>query len=71
MSKKTFLKGAAILGIAGLIVQVLGAVFRIPLANIIGDEGMGYYGGGVAMLGHVFFGCVTHQRPAVDILHPV
>ena len=44
MSKKTFLKGAAILGVAGLIVQVLGAIFRIPLANIIGDEGMGYYG---------------------------
>lgn len=43
MSKKTFLKGAAILGVAGLLVQVLGAFFRIPLANIIGDEGMGYY----------------------------
>jgi len=44
MSKKTFLKGAAILGVAGLVVQVLGAVFRIPLANIIGSQGMGYYG---------------------------
>ncbi|WP_312651019.1 putative polysaccharide biosynthesis protein [Aminipila sp.] len=43
MSKKSFLKGAAILGIAGLLVQVMGAVFRIPLANIIGDGGMGYY----------------------------
>lgn len=43
MSKKTFLKGAAILGIAGLVTQILGAVFRIPLANIIGDDGMGYY----------------------------
>ncbi len=43
MSKKTFLRGAAVLGIAGLMVQVLGAVFRIPLGNIIGDEGMGYY----------------------------
>ncbi|MBK5263072.1 MAG: oligosaccharide flippase family protein, partial [Peptostreptococcaceae bacterium] len=43
MSKKTFLKGAAILGVAGLLVQVMGAIFRIPLANIIGDEGMGYY----------------------------
>ncbi len=40
---KTFVKGAAILGLAGLMVQVLGAVFRIPLANIIGDEGMGYF----------------------------
>ena len=43
MEKKTFLKGAAILGIAGLIVQIMGAVFRIPLANIIGPTGMGYY----------------------------
>lgn len=43
MNKRTFLKGAAILGIAGLMVQVMGAIFRIPLGNIIGDEGMGYY----------------------------
>jgi stage V sporulation protein B len=43
MSKKTFLSGAAVLGAAGLVVQMMGAVFRIPLANIIGDVGMGYY----------------------------
>ncbi len=43
MSKKSFLRGAAILGVAGLLVQVMGAVFRIPLGNIIGDVGMGYY----------------------------
>ena len=43
MGKKTFMKGAIVLGIAGLIVKVLGAFFRIPLANIIGDTGMGYY----------------------------
>lgn len=43
MGKKSFLKGAAILGIAGLLVQVMGAIFRIPLGNIIGDDGMGYY----------------------------
>ncbi len=43
MSKKTFLRGAAVLGVAGLLVQVMGAIFRIPLGNIIGDEGMGYY----------------------------
>lgn len=41
--KKTFVKGAAILGVAGLLVQVMGAVFRIPLGNIIGQEGMGYF----------------------------
>ena len=40
---KSFLQGAVILGFAGIIIKVLGAFFRIPLANIIGDDGMGYY----------------------------
>ncbi|MGI6734127.1 MAG: putative polysaccharide biosynthesis protein [Anaerovoracaceae bacterium] len=43
MARKTFLQGAVVLGIAGLIIKVMGAIFRIPLANIIGDTGMGYY----------------------------
>ncbi len=43
MSRKTFLQGAVVLGAAGLVIKVLGAFFRIPLANLIGDEGMGYY----------------------------
>ena len=37
------MKGAVILGAAGVIVKILGAFFRIPLGNIIGDTGMGYY----------------------------
>lgn len=44
MRKQSFLKGALILSMAGIIVKVLGAVYRIPLANIITSEGMGYYG---------------------------
>ncbi|MCT4594046.1 MAG: polysaccharide biosynthesis protein [Anaeromicrobium sp.] len=43
MSSKSFLKGAAILGVAGIIIKIMGAFFRIPLTNIIGAEGMGYY----------------------------
>ncbi len=43
MTRKNFLKGAAILGIAGVIVKILGAFYRIPLSNIIKTEGMGYY----------------------------
>ncbi|MCT4604630.1 MAG: polysaccharide biosynthesis protein [Marinisporobacter sp.] len=43
MSSKSFLKGAAILGIAGIIVKIMGAFYRIPLTNMIGSEGMGYY----------------------------
>ncbi len=41
--ENSFLKGAVILGAAGIVVKILGAFFRIPLANIIGDDGMGYY----------------------------
>lgn len=44
MSKgQSFIKGAAILGIAGALVKILGAIYRIPLSNIIMDEGIGYY----------------------------
>ncbi len=43
MERDTFLKGAFILGISGILVKIIGAFFRIPLANIIGSEGVGYY----------------------------
>ena len=43
MSKKSLVKGAAILGAAGILVKFLGAFFRIPLANYIGSVGMAYY----------------------------
>ncbi len=44
MSKDNgFLKGAAILGMAGVVVKILGAIYRIPIGNIITDRGMGYY----------------------------
>ncbi len=42
-NSNSFVKGAAILAIAGLIVKIIGAFFRIPLANLIGVEGMRYY----------------------------
>lgn len=43
MSKSSFVKGAGILAISGLLVKFIGAVFRIPLTNIIGTEGIGLY----------------------------
>lgn len=38
-----FVKGAAILGIAGLVSKLLGAVYRIPYQNIAGDIGLYVY----------------------------
>ena len=40
---KSFIQGALILGIANLLVKAIGAVFKIPLINLIGDDGMGYF----------------------------
>lgn len=38
-----FVKGAAILGIAGLLSKLLGALYRIPYQNITGDIGLYVY----------------------------
>lgn len=39
----SFIKGAFILGISGIFIKIVGAFFRIPLANLLGPEGMSYY----------------------------
>lgn len=44
MSKKqSFLKGATILGLAGIFIKILGAGFKIPLALKLGGEGMSFF----------------------------
>lgn len=50
MAKKnkgsSFIKQAAILACAGLLVRVIGFLYRLPLTNMIGDEGNGIYSAG-------------------------
>lgn len=45
MNKKenNFLLQGSILAISGIIVRFIGLAYRIPLMNIVGDKGMGYY----------------------------
>lgn len=46
MAKKrsnNFLVQGGILAIASIISRIIGLIYRVPLNNIIGDEGMGYY----------------------------
>ncbi len=43
MSKKTFIKGAFILTLAGVITRILGFFFKIFLSRLIGAEGVGLY----------------------------
>jgi stage V sporulation protein B len=42
-ARDTFVRGAIVLTVAAVITKAMGAVFRIPLINIIGADGMAYY----------------------------
>ncbi len=42
-TKKSFISGAVILMISGLIVRLLGFVYRIYISNLLGSEGMGLF----------------------------
>ncbi|WP_304508492.1 putative polysaccharide biosynthesis protein [Anaerotignum sp.] len=44
--KSSFVKQAAILATAGILVRFLGFVYRVPLTNMIGDRGNGIYSAG-------------------------
>jgi stage V sporulation protein B len=40
---QNFLHGAAILAAGVVIMKILGAIYKIPLGNILGDDGYGYF----------------------------
>ena len=41
--QRSLVGGISVLGIAGLICKVVGVLYRIPLANMIGGDGLGLY----------------------------
>ena len=41
--KQNYLHGAAILAAGVVIMKILGALYKIPLGNILGDDGYGYF----------------------------
>jgi len=43
LKKQTFLGGAAVLALSTAIVKLIGACYKIPLGNLIGDAGFGYF----------------------------
>ena len=43
MKKQTFLQGTAVLAMATILVKLMGFLFKVPLNNIIGDDGFGYF----------------------------
>lgn len=43
MKKQSFIMGAVILTIGGIVAKIIGAFYKIPLTNILGSAGMGIY----------------------------
>ncbi len=42
-ANRSFIQGALILSVATAIVKIIGAIFKIPLGNLIGEEGYGHF----------------------------
>ena len=43
IKKQTFLQGTAVLAMATVLVKLMGFLFKVPLNNIIGEDGNGYF----------------------------
>ncbi|HEX3038309.1 MAG TPA: polysaccharide biosynthesis protein [Oscillospiraceae bacterium] len=52
--KQSFLHGAIILTASMFLVNVIDAVFKIPLKRIIGTEGFGYFGTAYSLFGPIY-----------------
>ncbi len=47
--KQSLLAGAGVLAIATIVVKLIGAVYKIPINNLLGTEGYGYFTGAYAV----------------------
>ena len=58
-NKQGFLSGSLILIASAALSKVIGAIFRIPLANLLGGEGMGYFSAAYGIFMTVYAVSVT------------
>lgn len=64
--RQSFLEGAIVLTTATLAVKVIGALFKIPLANILGGVGMSYFGSAYDIFNPIYSLTVTGLSIAVS-----
>ncbi len=63
--KQSFVYGSTVLMASMIIVKLLGAVFKIPLTNVLGETGMGYFGSAYNVYTAVYALTVTGLSAAV------
>ncbi|MDE6732483.1 MAG: oligosaccharide flippase family protein, partial [Oscillospiraceae bacterium] len=54
MVEKRYIKNTAILFISMAITKIVGALFKIPLANLLGGTGMGYFSTAYGLYSPIF-----------------
>ena len=54
MKKQGFLRGSAILVSMVVITKALGLVYKVPLANLLGGTGMGYFSAAFSVFTPIF-----------------
>ncbi|WP_409969725.1 polysaccharide biosynthesis protein [Bengtsoniella intestinalis] len=67
-SKSSFLGGAAVLATAVVIVKLIGAVYKIPLGNILGSEGNAYFNVAYNIYNVLLIACIAGFPLAVSKL---
>lgn len=66
MKKQGFILGSFILIASVIVTKIIGLLFKIPLANILGGTGMGYFSCAYAIFMPVYAVCVTGLPAAVS-----
>lgn len=65
MKKQNFLKGSVILMLSAAIAKLLGAIFKIPLTNLLGGVGMSYFSCAYSLFMPIYALTVTGLSSAV------
>lgn len=60
--------GALSLTVATVVVKLLGVLYKIPLATVLGDEGMGYFNSAYTVYGFFYLLCTAGVPKSVMIL---
>lgn len=64
----SMLSGTVSMSISAVIVKIIGVVYKIPLAAILGDAGMGYFNSAYTVYGLFYILCSAGVPKAVTIL---
>ena len=66
--KNSIIEGTISLTIATVVVKVLGAIYKIPISHILGEEGMGYFNSAYTVYSFFYLLCTAGVPKAIMIL---